>query len=146
MQKFHSSRCPRCLIVSPLFWYYLLESTTIYVFYRSPTKYMQGRNRPHVFFIWPIFIQDWPLQQGWYQLHGGKTFCPIFCASFIAGSRRAFLWLCSTVCLFVTDRVLTKTEWNAQGVNVCSSKSLFTFVWFLFFVTWKLPWTRNNQC
>ena len=55
-------------------------------------------------------------------------------------------WLSSTVCLFVTERVLTKTEWNAQGVNVCSSKSLFTFVWFLFFVTWKLLWTRNNQC
>ena len=47
---------------------------------------------------------------------------------------------------FVTDRVLTKTEWNAQGVNVCFSKSLYTFVWFLFFVTWKLLWTRNNQC
>ena len=41
---------------------------------------------------------------------------------------------------------LGKTEWNAQGVNVCSSKSLFTFVWFFFFVTWKLLWTRNNQC
>ena len=96
------------------------------------------------FFIWPIFNQDWPLQQGWYQLQGGKTFCASFCASFIAGSRRAFLWLRSTVCLFVTERVLTKTEWNAQGVNVCSSKNLFTFVWF--FVTWKLLWTRNNQC
>ena len=41
-------------------------------------------------------------------------------------------WLCSTVCLFVTERVLTKTEWNAQGVNVCYSKSRFTFVWFCF--------------
>ena len=47
-------------------------------------------------------------------------------------------WLCSTVCLFVTERVLTKTELNVQGVNVCFSKSLFTFVWFLFFVPWKL--------
>ena len=79
-------------------------------------------------------------------IQGGKTFCASFCASFIAGSRRAFLCVDCTVCLFVTERVLTKTEWNAQGVNVCSSKSLFTFVWFLFFVTWKLLWTRNNQC
>ena len=48
-------------------------------------------------------------------------------------------WLCSTVCLFVTERVLTKTaEWNVQGVKICFSKSLFTFVWFSFFVTWKL--------
>ena len=48
-------------------------------------------------------------------------------------------WLCSTVCLFVTERVLTKTaEWNVQGVKVCFSKSLFTCVWFSFFVTWKL--------
>ena len=30
-------------------------------------------------------------------------------------------------------------------MNVCFSRSLFTFVWFLFFVTWKLLWTRNNQ-
>ena len=50
-----------------------------------------------------------------------------------------------TVCLFVTETVLTKTEWNAQGVNVCSSKSLFTFVWFLFFVTYKLFWTRTTN-
>ena len=54
-------------------------------------------------------------------------------------------WPCSTVCLFVTERVLTKSEWNTQDVNVCFSRSLFTFVWFLFFVTWKLLWTRNNQ-
>ena len=48
-------------------------------------------------------------------------------------------WLCSTVCLFVTERVLTKTAaWNVQAVNVCFSKSLFTFVWLSFFVTWKL--------
>ena len=46
-----------------------------------------------------------------------------------------FLWLCSTsvrLFLFVPERVLTKTEWNAQGVNVCFSKSLFTFIWFCF--------------
>ena len=54
-------------------------------------------------------------------------------------------WPCSTVCLFVTERVLTKSEWNTQDVNVCFSRSFFTFVWFLFFVTWKLLWTRNNQ-
>ena len=83
------------------------------------------------------------------QLQGGKTFC----ASLIAGSRRAFLffvcWLCSTgvgLFLFVTERVLTETEWNAQGVAVCFSKNLFTFVWFLFFVNWKLLWSQNNQC
>ena len=42
--------------------------------------------------------------------------------------------------------LLTETEWNAQGVNVCFSKSVFTFVWVLFFVTWKLLWTQNNRC
>ena len=46
-------------------------------------------------------------------------------------------WLCSSVCLFVTERVLTKNEWNSQGVNLCFSKSLFTLVWLLFFVTWN---------
>ena len=56
-------------------------------------------------------------------------------------------WPCSMVCLFtVTERVLAESEWNAQGVNVCFSKSLFTFVWFFFFVTWKLLWTQNNRC
>ena len=40
------------------------------------------------------------------------------------------------LCLLVTERILTETEWNAQGLNVCFSKSLFTFVWFLSFVTW----------
>ena len=76
-------------------------------------------------------------------LQGGKTFCASFCASFIAGSRRAFLCV---DCVRQLSKTRSKTEWNAQGVNVCSSKSLFTFVWFLFFVTWKLLWTRNNQC
>ena len=28
-------------------------------------------------------------------------------------------------CLFVTERVLTETEWNARGANVCSLWSLF---------------------
>ena len=50
----------------------------------------------------------------------------------IAGSRRAFLTVFDCVCLSL--RVLTKTDWNAQGLNVFSSKSLFTLVWFLFFV------------
>ena len=60
---------------------------------------------------------------------GGKTFCASFCASLIAGSRRAFLCVDRVrLCLFVTERVLAETEWNAQGVNVCFSKSLFTFV------------------
>ena len=59
-----------------------------------------------------------------------------FCASLIAGSRRAFLCVaCVPLCLFVTERVLSETEWNAQGVTVCFSKSLFTFVWSLFITT-----------
>ena len=53
----------------------------------------------------------------------------MFCAFLIAGSRRAFLCVdCVRLCLFVTERVLTETEWNAQGATVCFSKSLFTFV------------------
>ena len=60
---------------------------------------------------------------------GGKTFCASFCASLIAGSRRAFLCVDRVrLCLFVGERVLAETEWNALGVNVCFSKSLFTFV------------------
>ena len=78
---------------------------------------------------------------------GGKMFCASFCASLIAGSRRAFLCVDRVrLCLFVTERVLAETEWNARGVNVCFSKRLFTFVWFLLFVTWKLLWTQNNRC
>ena len=66
------------------------------------------------------------------RFQGWKTFC----ASLIAGSRRAFLRVdCVGLCLFVTERVLTKTEWNARGVTVCFSKSLFTFVWSLFITT-----------
>ena len=64
----------------------------------------------------------------------------------IPNSRRkagfSVCWLCSTVFVFVSERVLTETERNAQGVNF--SKSLLTFVWFLFlflfFVTWKFLW------
>ena len=64
-------------------------------------------------------------QQRWRQLQGGE----MFCASLIAGSRRAFLCVDRVrPWLFVTERVLAETEWNAQGVNVCFSKSLFTFV------------------
>ena len=75
-------------------------------------------------------------------VQGGKTFCASFCASLIASQGGlfcvcAFCVLTVLVCLFVTERVLTKTEWNAQGLNVCFSKSLLTFVWLLFFVTWK---------
>ena len=85
-------------------------------------------------------------KDGW-GFQGGKTFCASFCASLIAGSRRAFLCVDRVrLCLFVTERVLAETEWNARGVNVCFSKSLFTFVWFLLFVTWKLLWTQNNRC
>ena len=78
---------------------------------------------------------------------GEKMFCVSFCASLIAGSRRAFLCVdCVRLCLFVTERVRTEPEWNVLGVNVRFSKSLYMFVWFLFFVTWKLLWTENNQC
>ena len=44
-------------------------------------------------------------------LQGGKTFCASFCASLIAGSRRAFLTV--FVCCL-------SSEWNARGANVCS--------------------------
>ena len=85
--------------------------------------------------------EDWgEFQNGMYvEVQGEKTFCASFCASLIAGSRRAFLCV-DCVRLFVTERVLTKTaEWNVQqAVNVCFSKSLFTFVWLSFFVIWKL--------
>ena len=71
----------------------------------------------------PVVRTDGP------RVQGGKTFCASFCASLIAGSRRAFLCVDRVrPCLFVTERVLAETEWNAQGVNVCFSKSLFTFV------------------
>ena len=40
-------------------------------------------------------ILCWP----WFSLQGGKTFCASFCASLIAGSRRAFLCV-DCVCLF----------------------------------------------
>ena len=84
-------------------------------------------------------------------VQSGKTFCASFCASLIAGSRWAFLLSVSatSLCQSVFDYLFVchwETEWNAQGVNVCFSKSFYTFVWFLFFVTWKLLWTRNNQC
>ena len=46
-------------------------------------------------------------------LQGGKTFCASFCASLIAGSRRAFS--VSWLGLFVAG-----VEWNARGSNVCS--------------------------
>ena len=131
------------------FWFLhspVLIFTQCSLFLHSPVLFLHGQQSSFIF-----CVVTRPLSL-YCNIQGGKTFCASFCASLIAGSRRAFLcvdslcWLCSTVCLFVTERVLTKTEWNAQGVNVCSSKSLFTFVWFLFFVTWKLLWTRNNQC
>ena len=75
-------------------------------------------------------------------IQGWKTFC----ASLIAGSRRAFLCVdCVGLCLFVTERVLTKTEWNARGVTVCFSKSLVTFVWSLFITTAGNFW-RQIAC
>ena len=42
---------------------------------------------------------------------GGKTFCASFCASFIAGSRRAFLCVDCTVCLFVNSFCLQFDDW-----------------------------------
>ena len=45
---------------------------------------------------------------------GGKTFCASFCAS--------------CVCLSSSVRVLTETEWNTRGANVCSLWRLFVVV------------------
>ena len=79
------------------------------------------------------------------RVQGGKTFCASFCASLIAGSRRAFLcvdWPCR-LCLFVK---CTRCE-RLLLVEVCKA-FLFVFCccscWF--FVTWKLLWIQNNQC
>ena len=41
-------------------------------------------------------------------------------------------------CLFVTERVLTETEWNARGANVCSLWSLFICLF------WKLLFRTTN--
>ena len=37
------------------------------------------------------FLTELSRTLGWMKVQGGKTFCASFCASFIAGSRRAFL-------------------------------------------------------
>ena len=63
---------------------------------------------------------DWRLRDVNVGLRGGKTFCAIVCASFIAGSRRAFLFVDCVFFLCRSVRVLTETEWNTRGANVFS--------------------------
>ena len=90
--------------------------------------------------FWNGRAMDWRLRDVKVGLQAGKKFC----ASPIAGLRRAFL--CVYRVLFVNERVLTGTEWNARGVNVCSLWSLFICLFVFFPATWKLLWIQNNQC
>ena len=66
-------------------------------------------------------ILCWP----WFSLQGGKTFCASFCASLIAGSRRAFLCV-DCVCLF---GVLSKMH----EVRTFAPCKAFLFDMFAFF-------------
>ena len=75
--------------------------------------------------FWNGRAMDWRLRDGNVGLHAGKEFCASFCASPIAGLRRAVLCV---YCVCLSLRVLTETEWNVRGANVCS----FLFVWFFF--------------
>ena len=52
---------------------------------------------------------DWTLRDVSVGLQGGKTFCASFCASPIAGSRRAFLCV-DCVCLFVAGVLIEVHE------------------------------------
>ena len=70
---------------------------------------------------------------------GGKTFCASFCASLIAGSRRAFLCV-DCVCLLL--EFWTKCTRCERLLPV---KHFYLTVCF-FVVAWKLLWIQNNQC
>ena len=73
------------------------------------------------------------------RLQGGKTFCASFCASLIAGSRRAFLCV-DCVCLLLEFWVKCTRCERLLPVKHFYLKCL------LFFVAWKLLWIQNNQC
>ena len=76
--------------------------------------------------FWNGRAMDWRLRDGNVGLHAGKEFCASFCASPIAGLRRAVLCV---YCVCLSLRVLTETEWNVRGANVCS----FLFICLFFF-------------
>ena len=78
----------------------------------------------------------------WCEIQGGKTFCASFCASLIAGSRRAFLcvdWPC-WLCLFVK---CTRCE-RLLLVEVCKAiLFIFLLLFLLFFRHLKI--TLNTE-
>ena len=85
-----------------------------------------------------------PWGRGWggewvLEFQGGKTFCAGFCASLIAGSRRAFLCV-DYVCLLLEFWMKCTRCERLLPVKHFYLKCL------LFFVAWELLWIQNNQC
>ena len=70
-------------------------------------------------------------------VQGGKTFCASFCASLIAGLRRAFLCV-DRVCLLLWVKCT-----RCEGLLPVKH---FYLTCLLFFVAWKLLWIQNNRC
>ena len=81
----------------------------------------------------------WSSTPGDEPVQGGKTFCAGFCASLIAGSRRAFLCV-DYVCLLLEFWMKCTRCERLLPVKHFYLKCL------LFFVAWKLLWIQNNQC
>ena len=79
------------------FWFLhspVLIFTQCSLFLHSPVLFLHGQQSSFIF-----CVVTRPLSL-YCNIQGGKTFCASFCASLIAGSRRAFLcvcWVCSTV-------------------------------------------------
>ena len=59
---------------------------------------------------------DWRLRDVNVGLRGGKTFCAIVCASFIAGSRRAFLFV---DCVFLCVSFCESSDWDWMKYTRC---------------------------
>ena len=59
---------------------------------------------------------DWRLRDVNVGLRGGKTFCAIVCASFIAGSRRAFLFV---DCVFFCVSFCESSDWDWMKYTRC---------------------------
>ena len=70
-------------------------------------------------------------------VQGRKTFCASFCASLIAGLRRAFLCV-DRVCLLLWVKCT-----RCEGLLPVKH---FYLTCLLFFVAWKLLWIQNNRC
>ena len=75
-----------------------------------------------------------------------------FCESVIEGLRRAFLFvdcvnqeLADCVCLCRSVRVLTETEWNTRGTNVCSLYENFFYLFLLFWFFRNLEITLDPE-